>query len=188
MMNMGATQPLQIPHQEIVMVAERAVQQLIDDLRGELGVKFAEIESSINANKSDAEEAVSDLAAAMTDAFKQNNATLRNELKANGGDITQELKQQMNTLNKTINDNLANILGGKEKETQSKIDELEKNINISPSNIKENGLGNGSKHRESGESGDWSHEKGGKYGFNKDKSNPGTAGRMPVLLDSRTSG
>ena len=130
MMNQAATQPLQYPQQEIVMVAERAVQQLIDDLRGELGVKFAEIESSINANKSDAEEAVSDLAAAMTDAFKQNNATLRNELKANAGDITQELKQQMNTLNKTINDNLANILSGKEKETQSKIDELEKNINI----------------------------------------------------------
>ena len=57
-MNMNTatgTQPLQYPQQEIVMVAERAVQQLIDDLRGELGVKFAEIESSIIANKSDAE-------------------------------------------------------------------------------------------------------------------------------------
>ena len=91
-MNMNTatgTQPLQYPHQEIVMVAERAVQQMINDLRGELGVKFGELEALITANKSDAEEAVSDLAAAMTDALKQNNATLRNELKAKKGDITQ---------------------------------------------------------------------------------------------------
>ena len=59
-----------VPSQEIVMVAERAVQQLIDDLRGELGVKFHQIEQLLEGNKSDAEEAVSDLAAAMTDAFK----------------------------------------------------------------------------------------------------------------------
>ena len=30
--------------QEVVMVAERAVQQKIDDLRGELGVKFFDID------------------------------------------------------------------------------------------------------------------------------------------------
>ena len=67
-----------------------------------------------------------------------------------------------------MKENLAEILSGKEKQTQDKIDELEKNINISLNNIKENGLGNGSKHRESGESGDWNYKKGGKYGFNKD--------------------
>ena len=38
------------------MVAERAVGQLIDDFRGELGVKFGEIEELINSNRSEAEE------------------------------------------------------------------------------------------------------------------------------------
>ena len=33
------------------MVAERAVGQLINDLRGELGVKFGELEKLIEANK-----------------------------------------------------------------------------------------------------------------------------------------
>ena len=129
-MNTAATQPLQYPQQEIVMVAERAVQQMINDLRGELGVKFGELEALITANKSDAEEAVSDLAAAMTDAFKQNNATLRNELKANKGDITQEFTQQIENVNKIMKENLEEILSGKEKETTDKIAELENNINI----------------------------------------------------------
>ena len=49
-----------------------------------------------------------------------------------------------------------------------KINELEKNINISLQNIKENGIsGNSGKHRESGDGEDWTN-KGGKYGFNKE--------------------
>ena len=88
----GITLPSQFPEQEIVMVAERAVGQMIQDLRSELGVKFHEIEVLITSNKSEAEESVSDLAAAMTDAFRENNATLRNELKATVGDSTQKLK------------------------------------------------------------------------------------------------
>ena len=91
------------------MVAERAVQQLISDLRGELGVKFQEIETLIVANKSEAEEGISDLSAALTDAFKQNNASLRNEIKASVGDAAQELKQQLDEL---TND-LANQISGK---------------------------------------------------------------------------
>ena len=47
------SQPLQFPEQEIVMVAERAVGQLINDLRGELGVKFKELETLIEFNKSE---------------------------------------------------------------------------------------------------------------------------------------
>ena len=60
----GTQLPSQFPEQEIVMVAERAVGQLINDLRGELGVKFREIDELINSNRSEAEEAASDLAAA----------------------------------------------------------------------------------------------------------------------------
>ena len=72
------------------MVAERAVWQMIQDLRGELGVKFNELEVRITNNKSEAEESVSDLAAAMTDAFTENNTTLRNEIKASVGDAAQK--------------------------------------------------------------------------------------------------
>ena len=78
--------------QHIVMVAERAVTQLIHDLRGELGVKFAELQTLIDGNRSDMEEGISDLSAAMTDAFKQNNASLRNEIKAIKGDLAQEFE------------------------------------------------------------------------------------------------
>ena len=38
--------------QDVVMVAERAVGQQINDLRGELGVKFHEIENGDNGLKS----------------------------------------------------------------------------------------------------------------------------------------
>ena len=45
---------------------------------------------------------------------------------------------------------------------------MEKNINVSLQNIKENGIGgNSGKHRDSGDGEDWTN-KGGKYGFNKE--------------------
>ena len=51
MAGMGTQQPSQSPaHAEIVMVAERAVQQAIDDLRGELGVKFRGLEMAIQGS------------------------------------------------------------------------------------------------------------------------------------------
>ena len=145
----GMTQlPSQFPEQEIVMVAERAVRQLIDDLRGELGVKFQQIEESINANKSEAEEGLSDLSAAMTDAFKQNNASLRNEMRALNGDTTQNLTQRIENLQENFNKNLASELSGKESKLNKQIEELERNINASLENIKESGMGvTGSKHR-----------------------------------------
>ena len=62
-----------------------------------LGLSSGELEKLIETNKSDAEESVSDLAAAMTDAFKQNNASLRNEMRANKGDIVQEFIQHLET-------------------------------------------------------------------------------------------
>ena len=108
------------------MVAERAVQQLIDDLRGELGVKFREIEQLIEGNKSEADEAVSDLAAAMTDAFKQNNATLRNEMQAIKGDITQQLAQQFEKMNESIGSEIATKLSGNDNEINEKLNKKEK--------------------------------------------------------------
>ena len=72
--------------QEVVMVAERAVNQGMNDLRGELGVKFAEMEKGvnkfiqeINQFKSDSENTMEELNAAVTDSFKKSNELLRNE-------------------------------------------------------------------------------------------------------------
>ena len=121
-MDMGATQPLQIPQQEIVMVAERAVQQLISDLRGELGVKFHEIENGENGlnilsdRLGDLEDEIQNLNSHVTDALKNNNRLLLDEIKAAKGDISIEIHLNVN----------------------KRIDELEKNINISLANIKDN--------------------------------------------------
>ena len=67
------------------MVAERAVGQQINDLRGELGVKFHEIENGDNglkSLKSEIENEMSTLNDNLTDAFTQNNALLRREIQA----------------------------------------------------------------------------------------------------------
>ena len=63
-----------LPGQEIAMLAERAVQQGVNDLRGEIGVKFQEIENGVQDLKSELEKANEDLGDKMTDAFKANNA------------------------------------------------------------------------------------------------------------------
>ena len=129
-------------NENVVMVAERAVGQLIDDLRGELGLRFQGVESAINEIKSETEQAVEDLSAAMTDAFKQNNASLRNEIASMKGDLTQdfadkletltnELKVQANEreaslntkikeLEETLSKNLASELSGKEISSTNK--------------------------------------------------------------------
>ena len=111
--------------QQIIMVAERAVTQLINDLRGELGVKFLELETSINAIKSESEDGISDLSAAMTDAFKQNNASLRNEIKAIKGDLAQEFEIKLENKFKELEENfkkyLASELSGKETKMNNKL-------------------------------------------------------------------
>ena len=168
-MGVGATT---MHDQQIVMVAERAVTQLINDLRGELGVKFAELQTLIDGNRSDMEEGISDLSAAMTDAFKQNNASLRNEIKAIKGDFAQEfeikLENKFKQLEENVNKYLASELSGKDEKVNKQIEELEKNINATLENIKENGVRtNGHQNRERGSGDDW-NGKGGKYGFERE--------------------
>ena len=77
------------------MVAERAVQQQIDDLRGELGIKFNQLENGEGGLKAlglklgELEEELSNLNTSVTDAFKNNNALLRSEIQAMKGDLSQ---------------------------------------------------------------------------------------------------
>ena len=52
----GAT----MAHGDVVMVAERAVGKLIDDLRGKIGVTPGELQKSINEIKTENEAAVED--------------------------------------------------------------------------------------------------------------------------------
>ena len=96
----------------------------------------------------------------MTDAFKNNNALFRDQLNAIKGDIAQELTKHIEIKARE-----------NQEQMQNKIDELEKNINITFENIKQNGkIGNGRERRESqdGESDGWHNGKGNKYGFNRD--------------------
>ena len=122
---------------EIVMVAERAVGQQINDLRGELGVKFHEIENGDNglkSLKSEIENEMSTLNDNLTDAFTQNNALLRREIQAMKGDMAEDLAAKLNIKMRENQEHL-----------EKKINELEKNINISLENIKENANRMGSK-------------------------------------------
>ena len=68
------------------MVAERAVNQGMNDLRGEFGVKFGEMQKGvnkfieeINQFKSETENAIEELNTVITDSFKKNNEFLKNE-------------------------------------------------------------------------------------------------------------
>ena len=91
----NATAPMGISEAEIVMVAERAVTQGLNDLRGELGVKFHEIENGgtgmkfLQSKLSDLEDEISNLSDSVTTAFKNKNQLLRNEIRAMKGDIAQ---------------------------------------------------------------------------------------------------
>ena len=78
-----------------VMVAERTVRQGLTDIRGELGVKFGEVDSNILKIESGMKnlqnlhtqtcEDLEGLSDNMTEAFKRNNALLRSEFKALSG-------------------------------------------------------------------------------------------------------
>ena len=95
------------------MVAERAVTQGLNDLRGELGVKFHEIENGDSGLKSllskitDIQENFENLNDKITNTSKNNNALLRNEILAMKGGIAQEsaatLEQQLNNFNEKVN-------------------------------------------------------------------------------------
>ena len=102
--------------QHIVMVAERAVRdtvnQGINDLRGELGIKFHEIENAAGGIKSmgikigEIENDIDNLNLNITEAFKKNNAMLRNEIQALKGDLSEEFKNKMT---KALSDNQEQI-------------------------------------------------------------------------------
>ena len=85
--------------QQVLMVAERAVRQQIDDLRGELGVKFYDIDKGMEnlkiVIKGEFDNEIQEVQAAVTDAFKNNNATFRDQLNAMKGDIAQELTKKI---------------------------------------------------------------------------------------------
>ena len=104
--------------QEVVMVAERAVTQSANDLRGEIGIKFQEIENGVKSEISvirgelgvkfneiengkgglksigmklgEMESEIENLNDNVTEAFKKNNALLRNEIQALKGDLSEE--------------------------------------------------------------------------------------------------
>mgnify|MGYP003330238147 CR=1 FL=1 len=82
------------------MVAERAVQQGLLDLRGELGAKLQEIDSglkglqSLHSQITEMDENFENLNDNITAAFKNNNALLRNEIKAVSGDTAQKSKDE----------------------------------------------------------------------------------------------
>ena len=152
---------------DIVMVAERTVQQGLLDLRGELGATFQTIDSglqglqSIHYKLTEMEENFENLNDNVTAAFKNNNALLRNEIKAMAGDIAQKQKDE----------NAAAIEQATKTQTESmkkQIDELEKNINITLENIKQNNINvGGNRDRNETMDNNWD-PKGNKYGFNKD--------------------
>ena len=114
------------------MVAERAVGQGLADLRAELGVKFFGMDSKLNnlqdsQNKlKELEEGLEDLSDQMTQAFKNNNALLRNEIKAMAGDFIQNAQ---NESNKNKQENAAifeQSMKAQQGETKKQIEELEK--------------------------------------------------------------
>ena len=135
---------------DAVMVAEQVVRQGLTDLRGELGIKFNESDSKIAAIDTGLKnlqnlhtqtcEDLESLSDTMTEAFKRNNALLRSELKALSGDIQQTAQIEGA---KTKDENAANIeklVKVQNENVKKQIDELEKNINTTLENIKQNGV------------------------------------------------
>ena len=170
---MGSSDTMPISRVEIVMVAERAVQQGLLDLRAELGVKFQGIDSGLQAVQSflsklkELDENFENLSDNVTEAFKNNNALLRTEIKAMSGDIAQSAQ---NERVKTKEENAAiieQLIKSQNENTKKQIDELEKNINIALENIKQNNMNMGG-NRDRNETNDDRDFKGNKYGFNKD--------------------
>ena len=82
------------------MVAERAVQGRLQDLRAELGVKFHEIENggsglkSLGTKMGELEWEIENLNDNVTEAFKKNNALLRDEIQALKGDMSEDLAKK----------------------------------------------------------------------------------------------
>ena len=75
--------------QAVVMVAERAVQQSMGNLRDEVGGKIQTVENGLQviengvvSFKAEVEKATEDLNGNLTNAFKANNATLRQGIKS----------------------------------------------------------------------------------------------------------
>ena len=123
---MGSSNP------ELVMVAERAVEQGLLDLRGELGVKFKEVDDGLKDLQNfriEMDENFENLSDSMTAAFKNNNALLRGEMRALAGDIAQ---QAQNAANKS-----ATATEAQNESLKKQIFELEKNINITLANTRE---------------------------------------------------
>ena len=135
---------------DVVMVAERAVNQALDNLRGQLGVKFHELENGDQGLKTlqlkigDLEQSFENLGDNVTDAFKKNNGLLCNGIQAAKGDIIQQI----------------------ETKVTKQIEELEKNINSTLQNIKDNQELSGNRNRD--ETNETWDNKAGKYGFNKE--------------------
>ena len=114
----NATNTMSISQADIYMVAERAVTQLMDGLRGELGVKFHELENGeqglqvLHSKLGELEEELGNLSDNVTTSFKQNNGLLRNEIKAAKGDIVTEIEikikvaKQIEELERNINTTL----------------------------------------------------------------------------------
>ena len=108
----------------------------------------------------------------MTEAFKRNNALLRSEVKALFGDITQNNQLERAKHEKDTAATMEQLIKIQSEATQKQINELEKNINVTLENIKQNNINaSGNRDRNEYEQHD---QKGNKYGFNRDwKLGPG---------------
>ena len=119
--------------QNVVMVAERAVKKLNDDLRGEMGVMIQILQNSISdlksesSSKQELEDDISNLNGVVKESFKTNNALLRAELGVMKQGLTDEL---LGKLQEGMRESEANLT--------KKMNELERNINITLENIQEN--------------------------------------------------
>ena len=89
-------------HQEIFMVAERAVGQAANDLRAEFGLKFQEITGIITGVKGELDGEISSLRDDIRKAFKENNKSLRAELSNIGESIQTDLVKQVEKYNTEV--------------------------------------------------------------------------------------
>ena len=97
-------------HQEIFMVAERAVGQAAVDLRAEFGMKFQEITGIIAGVKGELDGELSSLRDEITNAFNNQANTLRAEM-SNANEAAQtELVKQIKEFNTEMGSEIGKML------------------------------------------------------------------------------
>ena len=107
---------------EVYMVAERTVGQAANDLRAEFGLKIDEVKGLINGATGELQGELDSLRQSVTEAFKENNKSLRADLTNIGESIQTDLVKQIEKYNAEIGTEVGKVIVETNKELNKSVE------------------------------------------------------------------